>query len=261
MRTIWTMPVRRLQDNECAHYQAEGWLRVDGLLDVTVAELQDEVGRVAAWPEGGGEWLHYFELTDDGRRMARTENFTPFSDLLASLLRDGPIPDVASQLLGERAVLYKEKINYKAAGGAGFSPHQDKPAYPFVQTVLSVMVAVDDATVENGCLFVASGRHQRALPQDERGCVDDETVASLDWQPVELPAGSTLFFHALTPHRSGPNLSSRSRRALYPTYNGVSEGDLRAAYYAEKLRAFAESESDEGRVRLSLIGDFEGRPA
>jgi hypothetical protein len=254
------VPARRLRGDELAHFEAAGWLQLDDLLDVSVPELQAEVDRVASWPDDG-EWLHYHELTDGGRRLARTENFTPFSDLLAAVLRTGPVPDVAGQLLGEQALLYKEKINYKCVGGAGFSPHQDKPAYPFVRTVLSVMVAVDDATVENGCLYVVSGRHDHQLDQDERGCIADDVVATLDWQPVELRAGATLFFHALTPHRSGPNRSSHDRRALYPTYNPISEGDLREAYYDEKLRAFAAGEGEEGRVRLSLIGDFEGRPA
>jgi hypothetical protein len=252
--------MRTLHDEELAHFEAQGWLQLDGLLDVSVPELQAAVDAVAAWPEDGA-WLHYHERTDDGRRLARTENFTPYSELLRQLLRDGPIPDVAGQLLGEQALLYKEKINYKGVGGAGFSPHQDKPAYPFVDQVLSVMVAVDDATVENGCLFVVSGWHHEQLEQDERGCIVESIVAQLDWQPVELRAGETLFFHSLTPHRSGPNRSSRDRRALYPTYNGISEGDLRDAYYDEKLRTFAEEAGEAGRVRLSLIGDFEGRPA
>lgn len=254
------MPTRRLRDAELAQFEAQGWLQLDGLLDVSTADLQAEVDRVASWAEDG-PGLHYHERTDAGRRLARTENFTPFSELLASLLREGPIPDVAGQLLGEPALLYKEKINYKGVGGAGFSPHQDKPAYPFVDKVLSVMVAVDDATVENGCLFVASGRHHAQLAQDDRGCIDGRVAEALDWQPVPLHAGETLFFHALTPHRSGPNRSSHDRRALYPTYNGSSEGDLRDAYYEEKLRAFALDEGDADRVRLSLIGDFEGRPA
>jgi ectoine hydroxylase-related dioxygenase (phytanoyl-CoA dioxygenase family) len=145
-------------------------------------------------------------------------------------------------------------------GGAGFSPHQDQPAYPFVESVLSVMIAADDATVENGCLYVADGRHDRVLAQDDRGCLAADVVASLAWHPVELRAGATLFFHALTPHRSGPNRSDRDRRALYPTYNGASEGDLRAAYYEAKREAFL-APASEDRVRLSLIGDFEGRPA
>lgn len=248
-----------LDDAARRQFAELGWVRFDALGALGVAELQAEVERVAAWGEDG-EWLQHYELTDAGRALARTENFTPFSPMLRALLCEGPIPAVAGELLGEPALLYKEKINYKAPGGAGFSPHQDKPAYPFVDRVLSVMVAVDDATVDNGCLFVVDGRHDQVLPQDERGCIRADVVDAMEWHPVELPAGATLFFHALTPHRSGPNRTDRPRRALYPTYNGSSEGDLRASYYDEKRRQF-ESASDDGRVRVSLIGDFEGRPA
>lgn len=250
---------RRCSDAELAHFAVQGWLLLDGLVDVPVEVLQGEVARVAALGEDTG-CLQHRELTDDGPRLARTEHFTPSSPLLARLLCEGAVPQVAGELLGERALLYKEKINYKAAGGAGFSPHQDKPAYPFVERVLSVMIAVDDATEDNGCLFVASARHHELLDQDDRGCIAPGIAASLEWAPVELRAGETLFFHALTPHKSGPNRSARDRRALYPTYNGASEGDLRAAYYDEKRRAF-EAPDEPGRVRLSLIGDFEGRPA
>lgn len=248
-----------LSPDQLEHYRENGWLLLDNLLGVSIEELQNEVATIASWPEEG-EWLHHFEMTDFGRKVARTENFTPFSPLMFELLRASAISDVASQLLGEESLLYKEKINYKLVGGAGFSPHQDKPAYPFVESVLSVMVAVDDATIENGCLYVVSKKHHELLEQDERGCIAPHLVEELDWQPVPLRAGQTLFFHALTPHRSGANNSSRDRRALYPTYNGISEGDLRDAYYAAKLEAFANPESGD-RVRLSLIGDFEGRPA
>ena len=122
------------------------------------------------------------------------------------------------------------------------------------------MVAVDDATIENGCLEVVSGAHHEVLAQDDRGCIAHDVVGHARVAPVELRAGETLFFDALAPHRSGPNRSTRDRRALYPTYNGRSEGDLRDAYYAERRRVLAEADGSE-RVQLSLIGDFEGRPA
>lgn len=245
---------------EKEHFDRRGWLLFEDLLDLDVATLQSEVDRVAAWAHEGGPGLHHFEMTDGGRRLARSEDFTPHSDALRDLLCEGPVPRVAGELLGEPALLYKEKVNYKEPGGAGFSPHQDKPAYPFVESVLSVMVAVDDATVDNGCLYVVDGCHHETLAQDERGCIAPDVVERLEWHPVELPAGATLFFHALTPHRSGPNTTPKPRRALYPTYNGASEGDLRAAYYEEKERQLSDGGTSD-RVRLSLIGDFEGRPA
>jgi hypothetical protein len=242
------------------HYAEFGWLLTHSLGDTTVAELQAYVDQVATWPYEGGEWLHYREMTDHGPALCRTENFVPFHDGLRSLLTKGELLDVATALLGEPAVLYKEKINYKLAGGAGFAPHQDAPAYRFVETHVSCMVAVDDATIDNGCLEVVSDMHQEVLPVDETGCVRPDIAASFEWVPVPLKAGETLWFHSRTPHRSGPNHSHHPRRALYPTYNAAAEGDLREAYYRQKLAEFAASASSPGKVQLSLIGDFQGRP-
>jgi hypothetical protein len=247
-----------LSDAQREQFRELGWVKVEGLLDCSVEALQNCVDDVAALGEGGA-WLHHFEMTDNGPALARTENFIPFSPLLSEILVAGKIARAASELLGEEALLYKEKINYKLAGGAGFSPHQDKPAYPFVNKVLSVMVAVDDATIENGCLEVVDRCHHAVLAQDDRGCIASEVAAALAFHPMELRAGETLFFDALTPHRSAGNTSGVARRALYPTYNAASEGDLRTAYYEAKLQAFS-APADSDVVRLSLIQDFEGRP-
>jgi ectoine hydroxylase-related dioxygenase (phytanoyl-CoA dioxygenase family) len=234
------------------HFTRLGWLRTRSHDDVAaVAAWVDEV---AAWPDDDGEWLHHRELTDAGPQLCRTENFVPFHAGLRALLTEGPMLATASALLGEPAVLYKEKINYKLPGGAGYAPHQDAPAYRFVDTHVSCMVAVDDALVGNGCLEVVSGCHHELLPTDDAGCIRGDVVADLDWEPVEVRAGETLWFHSRTPHRSGPNLGSRPRRALYPTYNARSEGDLRAAYYEQKRAELG------GRDAVSLIGDFQGRP-
>jgi ectoine hydroxylase-related dioxygenase (phytanoyl-CoA dioxygenase family) len=165
----------------------------------------------------------------------------------------------AGSLLGEPAVLYKEKINYKLAGGAGYAPHQDAPAYPFIQSHVSCMIAVDDADITNGCLEVVSGEHHGLLAQDEVGCIRAEVVDALVWQSALLRAGQTLWFHSRTPHRSGPNRSERDRRAIYPTYNAAREGDLRAEYYRTKLDRMARA-SVGNNVQVSLIGDFQGRP-
>jgi ectoine hydroxylase-related dioxygenase (phytanoyl-CoA dioxygenase family) len=124
---------------------------------------------------------------------------------------------------------------------------------------VSAMIAIDDAGIGNGCLEVVSGAHHRRLSTDARGCIAADIVAQLSWEAAPVAAGTTLWFHSLTPHRSGPNRSSRPRRALYPTYNAASEGDLRAEYYATKAAAFAEAGPSD-RARVSLIGDFEGRP-
>jgi Phytanoyl-CoA dioxygenase (PhyH) len=242
------VPTTSLRDID--HYRLQGWLLTHSHDDVDA--LRRWVDEVAAWPDDG-PWLHHRELTDHGPQLCRTEAFVPHHDGLRTLLTAGPMLDTASALLGEPAVLYKEKINYKLPGGAGYSPHQDAPAYRFVRTHVSCMVAVDDALLGNGCLEVVSACHDEILPVDHTGCIRREVADRLDWTPVEVRAGDILWFHSRTPHRSAPNLGTTPRRALYPTYNALREGDLRAAYYDQKAEELA------GGSSVSLIGDFQGK--
>ncbi|MEX0847816.1 MAG: phytanoyl-CoA dioxygenase family protein [Ilumatobacteraceae bacterium] len=242
-----------------AHFREHGWVLTDTLDAAGADAVRRFVAEIAAWPDDGA-WLHYRESTVHGPKLCRTENVIPFHTGMREFLSTGAMVETASQLLGQQAVLYKEKINYKLAGGAGYSPHQDAPAYRFVEQHVSCMVAVDDATAANGCLEVVSGAHDEVLPMDERGCIRADVVASLRWEAVPLRAGQTLWFHSRTPHRSGPNRSIHDRRALYPTYNALAEGDLRERYYAQKQMELAAARTAGDRVPVSLIGDFEGRP-
>ena len=256
-----------------AHFARTGWVHVrppgsDGL----AARLRGWADEVAGWPDppapsgagpaagDAGPWLQHRELTDRGPVLCRTENLATHHAGLRALLCEGPMPAVAGALLGEPAVLYKDKLNHKLAGGAGYAPHQDAPAYRFVEVHVSCMVAIDDATPANGCLEVVSGAHDRLWPTDDAGCLRAEVVEALTWTPVPLRAGDTLWFHSRTPHRSGPNRSRRPRRALYPTYNASSEGDRRADYYRQKATELAAAGAAGDRVPVSLIGDFQGRP-
>lgn len=243
-----------------AHFTETGWLLTQTLDHDGVAALRGWVDDIATWPEDGDGWLHHRELTDHGPALCRSENLVPFHDGLRALLTGGHLLDTATALLGEEAVLYKEKINYKLPGGAGYAPHQDAPAYRFVEVHVSCMLAIDDANTDNGCLEVASAHHQVVLPMDDVGCIRADVVDSFAWAAVEVQAGQTLWFHSRTPHRSGPNNSAVPRRALYPTYNARREGDLREEYYRQKLAEWAAGHDSGDRVQVSLIGDFQGRP-
>lgn len=256
-----TSPLTTVDDRLVRSFRERGWALTRTLDEAATAELQGWVDEVASWPDDGDGWLHHREMTDAGPALCRSENIIPFHAGLRALLTEGAMVEAASAFLGEEAVLYKEKVNYKLPGGAGYAPHQDAPAYPFIDSHISCMVAVDDAVEENGCLEVVSGVHQRTFDMDRNGCIKADIVATMEWEVVPVPAGHTLWFHSRTPHRSGPNLSDRPRRALYPTYNALAEGDLRDAYYQEKLARWAEGRhaTAEGRVPVSLIGDFQGR--
>ncbi|MEM9564452.1 MAG: phytanoyl-CoA dioxygenase family protein [Actinomycetota bacterium] len=246
-------------------WNARGWLHLPGALDpATVAALQVWVEEVAAWstdPTGPG--LHHREQTDDGPVLARSEHFADEHEHLGSFVRGHEVlVEVLTSLFGEPPVLFKEKVNYKHPGGGGFAPHQDAPAYRFVDHHISVMVPIDPATLASGCLWFADGHLNGRLPATEGGRLRSDVVEQLTWTPREVEPGDVVFFDSHTPHRSDTNTTDRPRRVLYLTYNAASRGDHRAAYYADKLAEFsgADGTFDRERVRISINDDFLGRP-
>jgi hypothetical protein len=247
-----------------AAWEEDGYLHIPGLLTPAETErLQEWVAEISSWPAEAGKWMHHFEQTPSGPQLARSEYLTAFHGGLRRLLMEGKLSEVAEELLGEPVRLYKEKINYKYAGGGGYRAHQDAPAYEFVKNHITCSVAVDRATTENGCLFFAAGWHRRGLLHlDDRGCIAPDFAATLPWRPLPMEPGDAVFFSSFAPHLSPPNNTDDARRALYVTYNAASEGDWRESYYEDKRRSLAAvHDSAGGLMRISKIDHFEGKPA
>lgn len=235
-------------------YQRDGFVV---LRDMFSADEKADIARWAAeieqWPETPLKWMQYFEpnAATGAKQLCRTENFIPYHDGLRALLGGEKLLRTVSALLGESAVLYKDKLNFKLAGGNGFEPHQDAPAFTGQGQVFHVtaMIAADPATRENGCLEIVVGGHTLGLlpHTPESGALPPDVVERLEWTPLELGQGDVAFFGSYIPHRSGPNTTDRPRKTLYITYNGASEGDKHAAYYQDKRQWFppdAEKEAD-----------------
>ena len=253
----------RLTPEQRRDWDTFGWVVLRGALDADhLAQIEAWTDELEVWARAGAPALHHFEQTDTGPALARTERFADDHAGLRDFVRGGVIADVLNQLFGEPATLFKEKINYKQPGGAGFAPHQDATAYRFVDHHVSVMVPLDPSTEASGCLYFAPGFEHGSMPTDDRGRVEESFAATLDWRPVEVDAGDLVFFDSYAPHHSGTNTSPRPRRAYYLTYNAASAGDFRAVYYADKEAEFArEGESFCGeRVRISISDDFLCRP-
>jgi hypothetical protein len=240
-------------------WDERGWSLLPGALDpATVAAASAAVDEVADWAEAGGPGLHHWEQTDAGPALARSEDLVPHHPGLAALIR-GPLLEQAAALLGEAAVLFKEKVNFKHPGGAGFAPHQDATAYRFAERHVSCMVPLDPASAASGCLDVVSGGHRDGVLPHEAGRIEPALVAAMTWEPAPVEPGDLLWFDSYVPHRSGPNTTARPRRALYLTYNAAAAGDHRDAYYADKALELAAA-GDGERVRISINDDFLGRP-
>jgi hypothetical protein len=228
-----------------------------GLLDAEgIATLQDWAREIEAWPSGSHVWGHYAEQTALGPRICRTENVSACHAGVASLVA-GVMQERAASALGEPAVAFKDKLNYKQPGGAGYGVHQDKVAYPGAGRVASILVAIDDCTVESGCLWLAGGVDD-VLPVDDRGVVRDDVASGLSWFAAELAAGDAVVIDGLAPHYSEANNSDLPRRVFIASYAPAAEGYDRARYYGARRERMQAATDHDGRFRISTLADFEG---
>lgn len=231
-------------------------LRTGVLTNAQARALARWADVVEAWPTGSHVWGQYAEQIEDRVAVCRTENVSACHPGVAALV-DGVLDAVATDALGEPAVPFKDKINYKHPGGAGFRPHQDRLAYPGVDRVLSVLVAIDECTTESGCLWMAGGVDD-PLATDDRGVVRDDVVGSLQWEPVELAAGDAVLLDGLAPHYSEANRGDRRRRVLVASYAPAAERYSRDRYYAARADTMRRSSQEDGRFRISTLADFDG---
>jgi 2-aminoethylphosphonate dioxygenase len=226
-----------------ALFDRDGYVVVPGLFDNrAVADLARWTTELLAAPEVPGRHMVYGEpsLRDQKTRLVqRIENFCPFHADFDGLL-NGPLLAGTAQLFAEPAVMFKDKINFKLPGGDGFKPHQDQQAgwTAYASRFITVMVAVDDATAENGCLEIAPGQHRRGMLGPEWKPLTAREMEGFELTPLSTRAGDVVFFDSYVPHGSQPNLSGGPRRVLYVTYNRAREGDHREQYFAEKRRNF-----------------------
>ncbi|GAA5179292.1 phytanoyl-CoA dioxygenase family protein [Rugosimonospora acidiphila] len=138
--------------------------------------------------------------------------------------------DVLTRVIGPDVKAMQSMLFIKAEGRPGQPWHQDELFIPTRdRSLTAVWIALDDATVENGCLWVLPGSHRRGVLYPDREQDDprfDCSVEAYDFPyrdedavPVEVPAGSAVVFNGYLLHRSLPNTGRHGyRRALANHY-------------------------------------------
>ncbi|HYF48470.1 MAG TPA: phytanoyl-CoA dioxygenase family protein [Planctomycetota bacterium] len=130
-------------------------------------------------------------------------------------------------LIGQGAILYGDMALCKPPLIGSPKPwHQDSAyfAYAPYGAGVDVWIALDDASVENGCMFVIPGAHKLGPKKHVHG--DDCMVADgrYDYSkavPVEMKAGGILLFSPMLPHYTPPNRSELRRRAAQIFYRAA----------------------------------------
>ncbi len=230
-----------LTDPQVEDFERDGFLVLRGAFSAAeAAQFQTWTDELLALPEESGKhWVyHETSMKEAGRDLvSRIENIGPFHAGFKELSE--AVKPAVGQLLGEEAVLFKEKINFKMPGGDGFKPHQDSQAGwdDYADFFISVLVGIDAATVENGCLQMCAGHHRDGLYRMWEP-LTDEDMAEMEFVHVPTEPGDVVFFDCYTPHGSEPNMSDKIRRLYFATYNRLSAGDHLARYYADKHESY-----------------------
>jgi phytanoyl-CoA hydroxylase len=134
------------------------------------------------------------------------------------------------RVIGPNVKAMQSMLFIKSEGKPGQAWHQDEYFIPTRdRSLTAVWVALDDATVENGCLWVLPGSHSRGVLYPAREQDDprfDCSIEAFDFPygdedavPVEIPAGTALVFNGYLLHRSLQNSGRHGyRRALANHY-------------------------------------------
>ena len=223
------------------HFRQKGWLVMPGFFPrEEAASLTRWTEEVTAMPEVPGKQMVYYETSEGSRLLQRVEDFCPYHPAMDGLAREGKLAQAMAQLFGGAAALFKDKINFKLAGGGGFELHQDQQAgwsvyAPFFVTAL---VSIDRATIANGCLEIADMPRAEGLLGPEWRPLTLEELGGNRLIPVPTEPGDVIFFDSFVAHASKRNSSDGCRRVLYLTYNRLADGDHRARYFHDKRQSF-----------------------
>jgi ectoine hydroxylase-related dioxygenase (phytanoyl-CoA dioxygenase family) len=221
----------RLTEQQVSFFQENGYLPNVKLLEAWQVEAINAELAAILDPEHPGHALFYEyhsnESADPNGVLFHALGAWRITPGLHDVLWNPAFVMAASQLLGDRAVrFWHDQLFYKPARHGGVVAwHQDYSYW--TRTIplqhLTCWTGLDDATVDNGCLYYVPGSHRWGLldKPELAGDMDgllawltDEQKAQFKPIPIEMEKGYGAFHHPLLVHGSYENRSERPRRAF-----------------------------------------------
>jgi phytanoyl-CoA hydroxylase len=248
----------QLSPEQIEKFQNEGYLALDAVL--TQAEVEQSKATLTAlfqrivnndsrlkekklWkgtdsPEGhkffaqyepGYQFDAHSTVEDLELKVRKLMWFTNQDPFFEYLVNSHPvIKTVVETLLGERALLFQDMALVKPPFIGSEKPwHQDNAYFSVapLSATIGCWIALDAATIENGCMHVLPGRHNLHPMEHYHGfdCqIVENNLTGGQAVPVEITPGGAMFFGGLLPHQTPPNASPLRRRALQFHYRTAS---------------------------------------
>jgi len=215
--------------DQIEQYREHGYYVTDPIisptdLDAIIAEVETRLAKadaeIAARQAGKDKDTESLDLP--GQRYFLNALHETSPDCLR-LVTAAPLVEMAMALVGPDVRLYFNGAVVKPPRkGATFAWHQDA-AYDPIEPMdfLTCWLALDDATIENGCIWVIPGSHTWGLLKHERDPqINDKVGYTGPEEGVAVPVkrGQIVNFHSLMLHRSGANTTDHGRRAWVFNY-------------------------------------------
>ncbi len=220
-------------------YKENGYLVVPGALsEGELLELRAEALRICRGERGEVTGVTPSPPDESEAETLRRYLCIHFPHKISNVMRKylgtPKMVEVLTEVVGPDVKCMQSMLFIKATGKPGQAWHQDEDFIPTRdRSLVGGWIAMDDATIENGCLWLIPGSHRPGVlwpmerQQDSRfDCTDEATgfpYSDADAIPVEVKAGSIVFFNGYLLHRSFPNrASSGYRRVLVNHYMSTS---------------------------------------
>lgn len=190
---------------------------------------------------------------DDNENIRRVEQIYKKGNNLKKL--NNKLLLLLKKIFQKDFIIFKDKLNFKPAGGEGFKAHYDgifqftngkkkkKGWYEYGNYFINILIALDKCTKENGALELArehKGGFDKLLKntnQDGTPILKEEVESILKFNLIKLNVGDIVIFSNKCPHRSKKNRSAKFRRTLYYSYSLKKNGSKYNLYFKEKEKS------------------------
>ena len=211
-------------------YDDNGFLVVERLFSAEeLVEVRQQIDALIADPDNPpegvtigreGDTNPQTKGTGDVRGAAFMVRFVPcFQDFA----RTPKLLECVRGLLGPRVKVFRDQMLLKPPGGQAKPLHQDQSYFQVSpeDDLVTAWIALDEATLENGCMTYVPGSHKHSIfpigNDPERPIHHIPDTGDLDLpDPVHcpVPVGSLIFHHGCALHASADNNSTSWRKAL-----------------------------------------------
>lgn len=217
-----------LTDEQRTTWENTGHLTVPGVF--SEADMREADADLVRWGEDflatlapeNEAW--FLEQSTQQRVLRKLDNPVFHRPVFRQLAKSPILLSLVEDLIGADLRVFFSQVFLKPPEAGGPKPvHQDNFYFGPADRdrVLTVWIAIDEATTENGCLFFADGSHRTAVlphvaPPDEPFNLQlpAEDAARFDMTAAPVSRGGVSFHHGNTLHQSSANRSRNPRRAV-----------------------------------------------